>query len=46
MAKVSPLMIAPPLTISEPECDALVARLDRTLTAFETSAAEHMGGQQ
>ena len=35
-------MVAPPLTITEEECDDMVARLDATLTDLEISAKEHM----
>jgi adenosylmethionine-8-amino-7-oxononanoate aminotransferase len=33
-------IVAPPLTITEDECDELARRLDRTLTDFERRAAE------
>ena len=36
-------MVAPPLTISEEECDDMVERLDATLTEFAARAAQHLG---
>jgi len=39
------LMISPPLTITEAECDELLARLDRTLTAFEAETGLTQQGQ-
>jgi adenosylmethionine-8-amino-7-oxononanoate aminotransferase len=35
-------MVAPPLTITEEECDDLVSRLDATLIDFEKAAQAHM----
>ncbi|MBI1383425.1 MAG: aminotransferase class III-fold pyridoxal phosphate-dependent enzyme [Rhizobiales bacterium] len=35
-------IVAPPLTITEEECDEMVRRLDLTLTDFETRAAPYM----
>ncbi len=35
-------IVAPPLTITEDECDELVERLDATLTGFEALAAPYM----
>ncbi len=35
-------MVAPPLTITEDECDELAVRLDRTLAAFEVRADRHL----
>ncbi|SHE56820.1 Adenosylmethionine-8-amino-7-oxononanoate aminotransferase [Microbulbifer donghaiensis] len=38
-------MVAPPLTITEAECDDLIERLDAVLGDFETAAVAHMGSQ-
>lgn len=35
-------MVAPPLTITEDECDDMVSRLDATLSDFENAAQTHM----
>ncbi|MBT4888370.1 MAG: aspartate aminotransferase family protein [Rhodospirillales bacterium] len=36
-------MVAPPLTITEAECDDMLARLDAVLNDFEIQAAQYMG---
>jgi len=35
-------MVAPPLTITEDECDEMIARLDATLSDCEFAAQTHM----
>ncbi len=37
-------IIAPPLTITEAECDELAARLDKTLSDFEADGAQYLKG--
>lgn len=40
------IMVAPPMTITEAECDDMVDRLDATLAEFTAEAAIQLAGMQ